>query len=75
MSKNQSETIHEVAKIHREYENDFDFAVDLNEILLQILDTADRMNDLADFGFQVANILKEKGLLNIAAYEALVGEI
>lgn len=55
--------------------DDFKQAIDDNETILEIVSTANSLNDPADFGINVANILHNKKLIDDAVFEILTGQI
>lgn len=55
--------------------DDFKQVIFANEALQEIIGMAIRLNDAADFGVNVAYILKKYKLLDNAIFEILTGEI
>ncbi|SKA75089.1 hypothetical protein SAMN05428976_10255 [Clostridium sp. USBA 49] len=55
--------------------DDFVYAISANEILQEIVSTAQNINDAADFGVNVASVLERYGLIDKAVYEIIAGEI
>lgn len=62
-------------ELHEFYKNDFENAVKSNEVLLQIAEMIQNLNDVADFGYQVAYILKQNKIISSEVFDVVVGDI
>lgn len=54
---------------------DFIYAINVNEVLQEIVSAAQNLNDVADFGTNVAYVLKKHKLIEEPVYDLLTGEI
>lgn len=50
-------------ELHKDFDDDFVKIIDANEAIAEIIVMADNLNYLSDFGYQVANLLKEKAIV------------
>lgn len=63
----------ELLTTEKDLEEDFIYAINVNEVLQEIISAAKNLNDAADFGTNVAYVLKKHKLIEEPVY--LVGEI
>lgn len=54
--------------------DDFNQAIQYNEIIQDIISSAQNLNDPSDFGVNVASILKDNGLINKSVYDVVTGK-
>lgn len=64
----------ELLTTREDFDEDFIYAINANEVLQEIISAA-QINDAADFGVNVAHVLKKHKLIEEPVYSLLVGEI
>lgn len=69
------EKLKELLTTEKDLGEDFIYAINVNEVLQEIVSTAQNINDAADFGTNVAHVLERYGLIDKAVYEIIAGEI
>lgn len=55
-------------------DEDFEKVIKYNEIIQEIISTAQNLNDPCDFGVNVAGILKDNKLIDEAIFEVIIGQ-